>query len=128
MTAELLAQALDVLDQPLVICDRGGHIVYANRAAWGIFRERPASRRELDALAPAGVREIPVADGCVLILPARPAAASLAELERQAIEEVLAASGWHLAAAARRLGISRTTLWRRLKSYDLRRPAGGPSA
>ena len=47
---------------------------------------------------------------------------TLAERERQDIEQALAESRWQLAIAARKLGISRTTLWRRLKQYQLRKP------
>ncbi|MND07122.1 DNA-binding transcriptional regulator DhaR [compost metagenome] len=53
---------------------------------------------------------------------------TLAERERQDIEGALAEAGWQLAVAARRLGISRTTLWRRLKQYQLTRPAALRSA
>jgi len=47
---------------------------------------------------------------------------TLAERERQDIEQALAESRWQLAIAARKLGISRTTLWRRLKQYQLSKP------
>src|SRR6266581_2372900 len=44
---------------------------------------------------------------------------TLAERERQAITATLQDTSGKLAETARRLGISRTTLWRRLKSYGV---------
>ena len=46
-------------------------------------------------------------------------ALTLAERERQAIADTLQDTSGKLAETARRLGISRTTLWRRLKSYGM---------
>lgn len=46
---------------------------------------------------------------------------SLADTERQAIEWALDAHD-NLSDAARSLGIGRTTLWRKLRQYDIRRP------
>jgi transcriptional regulator of acetoin/glycerol metabolism len=56
-----------------------------------------------------------------MIIVRPPPGRTLAEQERQAIRETLQQTRGRLADAARRLGISRTTLWRRLR----RRP--GPS-
>ena len=50
-----------------------------------------------------------------MIVVRRPPDRTLAEQERRAIRETLQQTRGRLAAAARRLGISRTTLWRRLK-------------
>jgi len=54
---------------------------------------------------------------------------TLADRERQAIVDTLQGTRGKLAETARRLGISRTTLWRRLKAYGLRpsNGRGGPS-
>ena len=49
--------------------------------------------------------------------PARTAAATLEELEREAIEEALAAAGGNRRAAADRLGIGLRTLYEKLKRY-----------
>src|SRR5262245_21829985 len=46
---------------------------------------------------------------------------SLAEVEKEHIRLVLAHHGGNATTAARQLGISRTTLWRKLREYGLRR-------
>src|SRR2546422_2518332 len=52
---------------------------------------------------------------------------TLAERERQAILDTLEVTHGKLAETARRLGISRTTLWRRLRAYGLRPDGNGGS-
>src|SRR5207302_11225642 len=52
---------------------------------------------------------------------------TLAERERQAILDTLEVTHGKLAETARRLGISRTTLWRRLRAYGLRPNGNGGS-
>jgi two-component system nitrogen regulation response regulator GlnG len=51
-----------------------------------------------------------------------PATWSLEEVERAHIERVLADLKGNVSLAARRLGISRTTLWRKMKHHDLSSP------
>ena len=46
---------------------------------------------------------------------------SLADVEREHIQRVLRRHGGNSTAAARQLGISRTTLWRKLRHYGLKR-------
>lgn len=46
---------------------------------------------------------------------------TLEEVERSTVMRVLSETGWNKAAAARRLGISKTTLWRRLKAWENQR-------
>jgi two-component system response regulator HydG len=46
---------------------------------------------------------------------------SLAEVEKEHIQRVLARHRGNATAAARQLGISRTTLWRKLREYGLKR-------
>jgi PAS domain S-box-containing protein len=46
----------------------------------------------------------------------------LSALERRLLAEVLHRSGWRMQEAADRLGISRVTLWRKLKDHGIERP------
>jgi transcriptional regulator of acetoin/glycerol metabolism len=46
---------------------------------------------------------------------------SLADVEKEHISLVLARHRGNATGAARQLGISRTTLWRKLREYGLRR-------
>jgi PAS domain S-box-containing protein len=46
----------------------------------------------------------------------------LTALERRVLNEVLERCGWRMREAADRLGISRVTLWRKLKDHRLERP------
>jgi transcriptional regulator with PAS, ATPase and Fis domain len=49
----------------------------------------------------------------------------LAALEKRLLREVLERSEWRMQEAADRLGISRVTLWRKLKDHAIERPADG---
>jgi DNA-binding NtrC family response regulator len=49
---------------------------------------------------------------------------TLTELERQHIADVLERSNWHQGRAAELLGISPKTLYRKIREYGFRRPAG----
>jgi len=49
---------------------------------------------------------------------------SLKELERDYIERVLAATGWHKGKTCEILGISRPRLERRIREFDLKAPDG----
>ena len=62
-------------------------------------------------LLAAGIRGFPVA----ALAPASLADANLRRLSHQAIQQVIAATQGNMSEAARRLGISRNTLYRRLK-------------
>ena len=42
---------------------------------------------------------------------------------RREIEDALAATDWNVAKAARRLGMARRTMYRRIKKYGMQRPA-----
>jgi PAS domain S-box-containing protein len=49
----------------------------------------------------------------------------LMALERRVLNEVLERCGWRMQEAADRLGISRVTLWRKLKDHGIERPGNG---
>ena len=123
MTTDLLMNALDAVSDAVIVCDREGTVLHANRGARELFGTAVASRAELmrHPLA-AAAREQQLAGVAVVVVPRPRTSLTLAERERQDIEQALAESRWQLAVAARRLGISRTTLWRRLKQYQLIRP------
>ena len=59
--------------------------------------------------------------GEAMFIPGLEGPTTLAERERDAIVRTLDAHSWKLAETAKHLGISRTTLWRRLKAYGLHR-------
>ncbi len=136
-----LGQAvMETFSEGVVVFDPYGRMVYANQRA----------RRTLDALgggAPhrgENLRERLVAFGGrartlkqgslelgeVVFLSDGGESPTLAERERQAILDTLEVTHGKLAETARRLGISRTTLWRRLRAYGLRpnnHGASGPA-
>src|SRR5260370_26250407 len=119
------------------IRDVAGRVLYANQRA----------RRVIDALdatgglqRETGLREKLLAFGGrarslkqggaelgeAVFLPDGDLVRTLAERERHAILDTLGSPPGELAETARRLGISRTTLWRRLRAYGLRAtPSGG---
>ena len=119
---------LESLDQGIAVFDAGGRLVYANPAARRVLYSNgngPDARRALlnsqgHAVA---LRDGPTPIGEAVFVTGNGQAGTLAEREREAILEALAATGGKLAEAARKLGISRTTLWRRLRAYgDTERP------
>jgi DNA-binding NtrC family response regulator len=117
-----LARAvIDSVSEGVVIFDQQGRVMYAN----------PAARRAVDGqngdvrnrLHSLGARFSALKNGAqslgeAAILP-QAGALTLAERERQAITDTLQDTSGKLAETARRLGISRTTLWRRLKAYGM---------
>src|SRR5437762_3495273 len=129
-----LGQAvMETFSEGVVVFDPYGRMLYANQRA----------RHTLDALADGtphrgenlrdrlmafGGRARTLKQGSlelgeVVFLPDGGDSPTLAERERQAILDTLEATHGKLAETARRLGISRTTLWRRLRAYGL--PANG---
>lgn len=117
-----LARAvIDSVSEGVVVFDQQGRVLYANPPARrAIDGENGDLRNRLQAL---GARFAPLKNGAqnlgeAAILPHSPPL-TLAERERQAIADTLQDTSGKLAETARRLGISRTTLWRRLKSYGM---------
>jgi PAS domain S-box-containing protein len=51
--------------------------------------------------------------------PEDPAGGSLADRERRLLLEALAENGWSVSRTAGRLGINRSTLWRRMRKYGI---------
>lgn len=122
---------LESLEQGIAVFDARGQLVYANPVAQRLL----ASANGLDprrVLLSNEARPMPLRDGGTpigeaLLLGGNGVGGTLADQERQAIQDTLSATGGRLAEAARRLGISRTTLWRRLRAYhEPIRPGAAP--
>ena len=111
--------------------DHNGRVAYANGHARTVIKSVSNGTGEdaenlMPKLARLGGRVAPLRVGSLTVgeavyLPAERGPGSLADRERQAIVDTLEKTGWRLAESARLLGISRTTLWRRLKAYGLDR-------
>ena len=125
----LLRALLDSFAEGVVVFASDGRMAFANEAA----------RRTVTALGNGGVStelkpQLVALGGRVaplrlsgslaaeaVFLPAGVGGRTLAERERQAILDTLQGTRGKLAETARRLGISRTTLWRRLRAYGIDR-------
>ncbi|MEO8031841.1 MAG: helix-turn-helix domain-containing protein [Gemmatimonadota bacterium] len=126
-----LAKALlDGFSEGVVVFDASGKVLYANHQA----REAVSTMSEpgddagslLPRLAAMGGRLRPLRVGSLelgeaMFIPGLEGPTTLAQREKDAIVRTLDANNWKLAETARHLGISRTTLWRRLKAYGLHR-------
>lgn len=125
-----LAKALlDGFSEGVVVFDAEGKILYANHPAREALREIDLSEGTADLLprlAALGGRLRPLRVGALelgeaMFIPGVSGPTTLAAREKEAIVKTLDAHGWKLAETAKHLGISRTTLWRRLKAYGLHR-------
>jgi len=125
----LLEAAIEAMGEGVAVLDGAGRVVYASESARGLLGDLPRSsgpERVVARLLEHGGRRVPLQLGArvlgeAIFLGRESAEASLAERERRAILETLRATGGRLTAAARYLGISRTTLWRRLRAYGVHR-------
>jgi transcriptional regulator of acetoin/glycerol metabolism len=123
---------MESLNDGLVVLDSNGRVVYANEHARQLAgrdltgQRGDAVRVRLIALGGSSVplRSGGLTLGEAIFLPRSQPARTLAERERQAIVDTLSSARGRLAETARRLGISRTTLWRRLRAYGIR-PSNG---
>ena len=121
----LVRAVIDSVTEGVVIFDQQGRLLYANASARrAVDGQNGGSGGEIrNRLQSLGARFIPLRNGNqslgeAAILPSA-GALTLAEREKQAITDTLQDTSGKLAETARRLGISRTTLWRRLKSYGM---------
>lgn len=127
-----LAKALlDSFQEGAVVFDAQGRIIYLNAAGRSVLNEAGLDTLGekddlLPELAALGGRLSPLRVGGLdlgeaIFLPHREGPTTLAEREKDAIVRSLEAHSWRLAETAKTLGISRTTLWRRLRAYGLHR-------
>jgi transcriptional regulator of acetoin/glycerol metabolism len=116
-----LARAvIDSVGEGIVVFDSQGRVLFANSAARRVIDGQNGDVR--NRLLNLGARFAALKSGAqplgeAAIIASGPQ--TLADRERQAILETLQDTSGKLAETARRLGISRTTLWRRLKAYGL---------
>jgi transcriptional regulator of acetoin/glycerol metabolism len=124
---------LETLEEGVAVFDAHARLVYANERARRVIDGLGDAAQRGDALRERlltlGGRARPLKHsatelGEVVFLPTGDQSRTLAEQERQAILDALDVTQGKLAEAARRLGISRTTLWRRLRAYGLRPDEG----
>jgi transcriptional regulator with PAS, ATPase and Fis domain len=123
-----LAKALlDAFSEAVIVFDPQGKVLYANQQARELSLDlsRPASDL-MPALAELGGRLKPIRVGNLdlgeaMFIQGGVGPTTLADREREAIVRSLDEHGWRLAETAKSLGISRTTLWRRLRAYGLHR-------
>ena len=125
-----LAKALlDGFSEGVVVFDAEGRLLYANQPARLAMEglELSDTATDLQPRLPAmGGRLRPLRVGGMelgeaMFIPGIEGPTTLAAREKEAIVKTLDAHNWKLAETARHLGISRTTLWRRLKAYGLHR-------
>jgi transcriptional regulator of acetoin/glycerol metabolism len=127
-----LAKALlDSFNEGVIVFGQDGKIVYFNVPARHALDEAGLDRTSekddlLPELAGLGGRLSPLKVGNLeigeaIFLPKREGPTTLAEREKEAIVRSLESHNWRLAETAKTLGISRTTLWRRLRAYGLHR-------
>jgi len=126
-----LGQAvLETFGEGVVVFDPYGRMLYANQRARRVIEglgDGAAHRGDhlRERLMAFGGRARTLKQGSMelgeaVFLPEGDHGRTLAERERQAILDTLEVTHGKLAETARRLGISRTTLWRRLRAYGLR--------
>ncbi len=94
-------------------------VILSNNGRVTINELPPEVLRPSAAVAPASSPSIPAADFTSATTGASPT--SLRDVERQQIISALEQTGWHRGKTAEILGISPSTLYRRLRDYNLER-------
>jgi transcriptional regulator of acetoin/glycerol metabolism len=126
----LAKSLLDGFSEGVVVFDPQGRVLYTNQQAREALNQmlEPGedARNLMPRLAAMGGRLRPLRIGALelgeaMFIPGIEGPTTLADREKEAIVKTLDAHGWKLAETAKHLGISRTTLWRRLKAYGLHR-------
>ncbi|HET9066633.1 MAG TPA: helix-turn-helix domain-containing protein [Gemmatimonadales bacterium] len=122
---------LDSFNEGVIVFDPAGRVVYLNAAGRGALDDAGLDAESekddlLPELAGLGGRLSPLKVGSLdigeaIFVPKREGPTTLAEREKDAIVRSLESHNWRLAETAKTLGISRTTLWRRLRAYGLHR-------
>lgn len=122
---------LDAFGEGVIVFDPAGRAIYLNSPAREALAEAgldPVGEKDdlLPELAELGGRLAPLRVGGfelgeAIFLPKRVGPTTLADREKSAIVHSLEANNWKLAETAQTLGISRTTLWRRLRAYGIHR-------
>jgi transcriptional regulator of acetoin/glycerol metabolism len=125
---------LEAVDNAAVVLDVDGGVAYANAGGRAVLDSVAADGADRDTMLPKlsrlGSRVTPLWLGdekvgeivvVPMAAPTAPSQSTLAERERDAIIHTLSETGGKLTESARRLGISRTTLWRRLRDYGIDR-------
>jgi transcriptional regulator of acetoin/glycerol metabolism len=134
MLSPLARTVLYEVSEGVVVFDVVGRLVYMNGRGRAAVEEAGDAQPDRHAILPKlsrmGSRIVPLwiggsKVGEVVLLPGSSESDAdrhtLAEREREAILATLQSTGWKLTESARQLGISRTTLWRRLRAYGLDR-------
>ena len=126
-----LAKALlDGFSEGVVVFDPDGRMLYANTPAREALADMIGPGEDASNLMPRlaalGGRLRPLRVGAIelgeaMFIPGIDGPTTLADREKDAIVRSLDGHSWKLAETAKSLGISRTTLWRRLKAYGLHR-------
>jgi transcriptional regulator of acetoin/glycerol metabolism len=126
----LAKSLLDAFSEGVVVFDANGRVIYVNQPARELAGDKfdltLPGRDLMPLLAQVGGRLRPLRVGNLdlgeaMFLPIAVGSTTLAEREKESIVRSLDAHEWRLAETARSLGISRTTLWRRLRAYSLHR-------
>lgn len=128
----LARSLLDRFAEAVVLFDPDGRLAYANAAGRKVLDSLSRGNGVdtaslLPRLGRLGGRVERIEAGSVVLghavyVPVHDGPDTLADQERRAIVETLNATGWKLTETARRLGISRTTLWRRLRAWGVEPP------